>query len=109
MTAKLVGSGTPPEMSFSDPVAGRFSLLISPREEWHAGQRLTFEVTATGPRGRQLVTSFDAEVVNPPEPPVKEEKGPRLVDDEYKTGTMRRPPYELKTIKRDDYQQQCWN
>lgn len=109
MTAKLVGSGTQPEMSFSDPVAGRFSLLISPREEWQAGQRLSFEVAATGPRGRQLVTSFDAEVVNPPEPPEKEEKGPRLVDDEYKTGTMRRPPYELKTIKRDDYQQQCWN
>jgi hypothetical protein len=64
---------------------------------------------AIGPRGRQLVTSFDADVVEPPAPPEKEEKGPRLVDGEFKTGSMRRPPYELKTITRDQYGQPCWN
>jgi hypothetical protein len=45
-----------------------------------------------------------------PQPPEKpEKKTPRLVDGEFKTGSMRRPPYELKTITRDDYGQPCWN
>jgi hypothetical protein len=110
LSAKLVNhSGQQPEMNFSDPSAGRFSLLVSPRPEWQPGERLIFEIDATGPRGRQLVTSFDADVVEPPPPPEKEEKGPRLVDGEFKTGSMRRPPYELKTITRDQYQQPCWN
>jgi hypothetical protein len=109
MSAKLLGPGQQPEINFSDPVAGRFSLLVSPLPEWQAGERLSFEVVATGPRGRQLVTSFDANVVDPPPTPEKEDKVPRLVDDEFKTGTIRRPPYELKTISRDEYQQQCWN
>jgi hypothetical protein len=108
-SAKLLTPGTQPDMHFSDPSAGRFTLLVSPRLEWQSGQRLTFEVTANGPRGRQLVTSFDADVIDPPPPPEKEEKKPRLVDSEFKTGSMRRPPYELKTITRDDYGQQCWN
>jgi hypothetical protein len=110
MQAKLLGqSGQQPEMNFSDPSTGRFSLLISPRPEWQPGQRLAFEVTAIGPRGRQLITSFDADIIEPPPPPEKEEKGPRLVDGEFKTGSMRRPPYELKTITRDEYEQPCWN
>jgi hypothetical protein len=110
MSGKLVGhAGQQPEMNFSDPSAGRFSLLVSPRPEWQPGERLTFEVVATGPRGRELVTSFEADVVDPPAPPEKEEKGPRLVDGDFKTGSMRRPPYELKTITRDEYAQPCWN
>ncbi|WP_368506921.1 hypothetical protein [Bradyrhizobium lupini] len=107
-SAKLL-SGTQPDIHFSDPSAGRFTMLVSPLPEWQTGQRLTFEVLATGPKGRQLVTSFDADVVDPPEPAVKEEKAPRLVDSEFKTGSMRRPPYELKTITRDEYDQPCWN
>jgi hypothetical protein len=110
MAARLLGqSEHQPEMNFSDPSAGRFSLVVLPRPEWQVGERLTFEVTATGPRGRQLVTSFDADVVEPPAPPEREEKGPRLVDGEFKMGSTRRPPYELKTITRDDYEQPCWN
>jgi hypothetical protein len=70
---------------------------------------LSFEVAAIGPRGRQLITSFDADVIDPPVPPEKEDKVPRLVDGEFKTGTIRRPPYELKNIKRDEYLQPCWN
>lgn len=109
LSAKLLGRSAQPEMNFADPVAGRFSLLVSPRPEWQVGERLTFEVTANGPRGRQLFTSFDANVVEAPEPIEKEGKTPRFVEDEFMTGTMRRPPYELKTISRDEYQQQCWN
>jgi hypothetical protein len=111
LSAKLLGDGkAQPEMNFSEPLAGRFSLLITPREEWQAGERLKFEVVAGGPRGRELVTTFEADVIDPPPPPEnKPEKGPRLIDGEFKTGQMRRPPYQLKVIKRDDYAQPCWD
>ncbi len=111
LSAKLVGTDRPqPEMNFSDPLAGRFSLLVSPRPEWQVGERLKFEVTAAGPAGRELFASFEADIVDPPAPPEdKLDKGPRLVDSEFKTGSMRRPPYQLKVIKRDDYQQRCWD
>jgi hypothetical protein len=108
-SAKLVGHGVQPEMNFSDPVSGRFSLLISPRPEWQVGDKMVYEIAAAGPRGRLLITSFDAEVIDPPKVLETEPKGPRLVDDEFKTGAMRRPPYLLKTIKRDEYEQPCWN
>ncbi|MGX1348002.1 hypothetical protein AB7M49_001578 [Bradyrhizobium elkanii] len=110
-SAKLQ-SGNQPDIHFSDPSAGRFTMLVTPLPEWTAGQRLTFEVAATGPNSRQLITSFDADVVNPPEPPEPDDKqkpSPRLVDSEFKTGSMRRPPYELKTITRDHYEQPCWS
>jgi hypothetical protein len=111
MSAKLVGTArAQPELNFSEAVAGRFSLLIAPSGEWQLGERLKFEVIATGPRGRELLTIFEADVVDPPPPPDdKPEKGPRLVDGEFKTGQMRRPPYQLKVIKRDDYGQPCWD
>ncbi len=111
LSATLVGDGKPqPEMNFSDPLAGRFSLLISPRPEWQAGERQKFEVTATGPGGRELLAVFEADVIDPlPSPEQKPEKGPRLVDGEFKTGSMRRPPYQLKVIKRDEYAQRCWD
>jgi hypothetical protein len=107
--ARLLGEGKPqPTFNFSEPTAGRFSLLISPRPEWRLNERLTFEVTAEGPRGRELVTSFIGEVVDPPPPP--EEDAPRSIDSQAMTGTNRRPPYDLKYIGRDDYDSTpCWN
>lgn len=111
MSAKLVGEDKPqPEMNFSDPMAGRFSLLVAPKLEWQVGERLKFELIASGPEGRELFAAFEADVVDPPPPPEdKREKGPRLVDGEFKTGSMRRPPYQLKVIKRDEYAQRCWD
>lgn len=110
LAAKLVTDGkAPPSFNFSEPTAGRFALLIAPRPEWQAGERLKFEVTATGPRDRILVASFEAEIVDPPETEDKPERGPRLVDSEFLAGSNRRPPYELKVIGRDDYNQPCWN
>lgn len=110
LSARLTSpAGQQPEMNFSDPSFGRFNLLVSSRPEWKAGERLVFEVVATGPSGRQLTTSFDADVVEQPAPPEKEQRGPRLIDDEFKTGSIRRPPYILKTITRDKYAQDCWN
>jgi hypothetical protein len=109
--ARLVDQGKiQPVFNFSEPSAGRFSLLISPRPEWRVGERLTFEITAEGPRGRVLVTSFSGDVVDPPISPELEEELPRLVDSELMMGTQRRPPYDLKYINRDDYDTTpCWN
>lgn len=110
LSAKVTGDPRPqPEMNFSEPLAGRFSLLISPREDWTPGDKLKFEVTAHGPRGRELYAFFEALVVEPPPPPESDPRKPQLVDGEFKTGQMRRPPYQLKVIKRDDYDQPCWN
>jgi hypothetical protein len=107
--AQLLGEGkAQPAFNFSEPTAGRFSLLISPRPEWQPKERLTFEVSAEGPRGRVLVTTFIGEVVDPPPPPVEE--APRSIDSQFIAGTNRRPPYDLKYISRDDYDSTpCWN
>jgi len=111
LSAKLVDDGkAQPAMTFSEALAGRFSLLITPHEDWQSGDRLKFEVVAAGPRGRELITTFEADIIDPPPlPEDKPEKGPRLIDGEFKTGQMRRPPYQLKVIKRDDYAQPCWD
>jgi hypothetical protein len=98
-----------PETNFSEPLAGRLSLLISPREGWQAGDKLSFEVVASGPRGRKLSANFEAHVAEPPPPPEPDPRKPQLIEGEIKTGQMRRPPYELKVIKRDEYGQPCWN
>jgi hypothetical protein len=75
LSARLLGEGkAQPVFNFSEPTAGRFSLLISPRPEWQVGERLTFEVITEGPRGRVLVTNFIGDVIDPPPPPRPEEK-----------------------------------
>jgi hypothetical protein len=110
LKAKVAGDGRPqPEMNFSEPLTGRFSLLISPRQDWKAGDKIKFEIVAAGPRGRELYAAFEAHVVEPPPPPEPDPRKPQLVDGEFKTGQIRRPPYQLKVIKRDDYGQPCWN
>jgi hypothetical protein len=109
LRARLVGeSRAQPAFNFSEPTSGRFSLLITPRPEWQIGERMKFEVTAEGPDGRVLFTSFVADVVEPPVDKSKDE--PRLVDSELTVGANRRPPYDLKYIGRDDYETTpCWN
>jgi hypothetical protein len=110
LAAKLLTEGkAPPSFNFSEPAAGRFELLIAPRPEWQVGEHFKFEVTASGPNNRALVASFEAEVVAPSESEEKVEKGPRLVDGEFSMGSNRRPPYQLKVITRDEYNQPCWN
>jgi hypothetical protein len=97
-----------PSMNFSQPSGGRFSLLVSLRPEWAAGDTMTFEVVGTGPDDAKLVTTFTAEVVQP-EPPPEDAKKPRLVEADVLTGASRRPPYVLKYIGRDDYETvECW-
>ena len=110
LSARLLGEGrTQPVFNFSEPSLGRFSLLISPRPEWQAGDQMEFEVTASGPNEQLLTATFVGEVVEPPTEDDPEEKKPRLVDGELMVGANRRPPYELKYINRDDYDTTpCW-
>ncbi len=104
----LNGDSSQPVFNASQPAAGRFSLLITPRPEWKAGDSLSFEVSAHGPSGKVLRARFQAEVIEPSEDQ-KDRRTPRLVDGEFKAGSSRRPPYELKYITRDDYESiPCW-
>jgi hypothetical protein len=109
-SARLVNADrAQPTFNFSQPILGRFSLLISPRPEWQAGDQMEFEVTASSEAGRQLTVTFAGEVVEPQTEDEPEEKKPRLVDGELVVGARRRPPYKLIYITRDEYEgKPCW-
>jgi hypothetical protein len=99
-----------PSFHFSQPNAGRFSLLIGSRSDWQKEDRFFFEVTASGPDGRQLTVRFRTEVIESPVESDPEDDEPRLIPGEYLLGAGRRPPYQLKVISRDQYEDlACWN
>ena len=107
IVGRLSGSSAQPIFSISEPIRGRFSLLISSMGDWQVGQQLTFEVTANGPKASSLRASFTAIIVEKIESP--EGKRPRLVTEEIASGASRRPPYALKYISRDSYDDVlCW-
>ncbi|MCH8969890.1 MAG: hypothetical protein IIA66_12325, partial [Planctomycetes bacterium] len=96
-----------PRIIFSEPSAGRLTLLVAPHPEWTPGMEMRFEVVARRNDGVALETHFNAIVVDPPEPP--DPKEPREVQAGVLTGSKRRPPYVLKYINRDDYENgTCW-
>lgn len=98
-----------PVFNFSRPSRGRFSLLISPIEDWSIGQKLRFQVIATGPLGQQLSAEFTAEVVDLPESEDPERRSPRKIEADVQVGANRRPPYALRYISRDEYESvECW-
>lgn len=98
-----------PNTVLSEPSSGRLTLLVTPHEDWTVGTQLRFEVIARGDDGNVLETAFDAVVVDPPEPPDPDEKEPRQVEGDVTTGARRRPPYVLKYIQRDEYDNgTCW-
>lgn len=106
--ARLLTEGPQPMFNFSQPSRGRFSLLISPRPEWAVGEEMTFSVVAVDGHGAGLDTKFQAVVV-PVEPVQPVEDAPRLVHEDVATGAIRRPPYELKYIERDEWARgTCW-
>jgi hypothetical protein len=94
--------GVSPSMTFSKPRDGKIELLIQVPTELIAGDKLGFEVAAIGPENKLFLTTFEGEVVKPPEP--------RKIIDKVQTGGQRRPPYELKYIKKDEYYKEtCWD
>jgi hypothetical protein len=91
-------AGTP--TTFSQPRKGRFSLLVSLAQEAQLGDQLKFEIVATGPNGKTLTTAFEAVVAERPARPQPE---PRLINGNAPVGASRRPPYELKLVQREDW------
>jgi len=99
-----------PQIVFSQPSSGVFTMLVTPRPEWEDGRQLRFAVGARHVTGKILTEdAFDAIVVNPVAPPDRPDKEPRKLDEQVMSGAMRRPPYNLKFIDRDKYDSgTCW-
>ncbi len=83
-----------PQTFLTRPVDGRFEMLIQATPGLKSGEQLKFDVEAVGP-GKTLPTAFLADVVDPP--------SPRKVSSKVSGGGQRRPPYELKYLKREDW------
>ena len=99
--ANCVNDSCSPNMTFSKPNAGKLELLVQVPENVSVGETLSFEVAAIGPEGKLLRTTFIGEVVSPP--------GPRRISSSIRTGGHRHSPYELKYIKKEQYDQEtCW-
>ncbi len=89
-----------PQTFVTHPVGGRFELLIQATPGLAAGEQLKFDIEAIGP-GKTLSTAFLADVVEPPQP--------RRVTEKVHGGGQRRPPYELKYVKKENWETQtCW-
>lgn len=103
--AKCVSLEAFPTPIFSKPRAGGFELLLDTPHGLLPGQQLEFEVEALGPRGVRLSTVFSGEVVEPPPGPE-----PRKTKEPVAVGaTQRRPPYELKVVKQEQWDTTpCW-
>jgi hypothetical protein len=95
LTATLAGPTT-----FSQPKRGRFSLLVSLTPNAQVGHTLQFEIIATGPDGKTLTTTFEAVVA---EKPQKSQPEPRLIDGNVPSGASRRPPYDLKLVEKEKW------
>lgn len=91
-----------PPTFLTRPVGGRFELLIQAAPGLKAGEQLKFDVEAIGP-GKTLTTAFVADVVEPSSPI-------RKVTTKVTGGGQRRPPYDLKYVKKDNWGEgNCWS
>lgn len=84
-----------PPTFLTSPVEGRFELLIQATQGLALGEQLKFDVEVIGP-GKALSTSFLANVVESP--------SARKVTTKQQGGGQRRPPYELRYIKREHWE-----
>jgi len=92
--------GAEPNYFLTNPDNGRFELLIQASQGLAAGEELKFDIEAIGP-GMTLFAAFLATVIEPPTP--------RRIELRIQSGAQRRPPYELKYVKRDDWEgETCW-
>jgi hypothetical protein len=79
---------------------GRFELLIQATAGLKAGEQLKFDVDAVGP-GKTISTAFLADVVEAP--------SPRKVQAKVAGGGQRRPPYDLRYVRKADWAEEtCW-
>jgi hypothetical protein len=89
-----------PPTFLTRPVDGRFELLIQAIVGMNAGEQIKFDVEAVGP-GKTLATAFLADVIEPP--------SPRKVSTKALGGAQRRPPYDLRYVRKLDWgEETCW-
>ncbi len=89
-----------PQTFLTRPVEGRFELLIQAAVGLKGGEQLKFDVEAVGP-GKTLSTAFLADVVEPP--------SARKISMKLPGGSQRRPPYELRYVKKENWgDETCW-
>lgn len=90
-----------PQTFLTRPVGGRFELLVQATPGLKAGEQLKFDVEAIGP-GKTLTTAFLADIVEPP--------SARKVATKVTGGGQRRPPYDLKYVKKENWGEgSCWS
>ncbi|MBA4105679.1 MAG: hypothetical protein C0485_07965 [Pirellula sp.] len=107
---KLVASGEnlpAPPVGFSKPCNGRFELLIDAPTATAVGSEYQYEVSAVGPSGQSLSVVFTGVIVAPAAPDLQ---SPRKVShDAPEPSGQRRPPYEIKYVKKGDWENDtCW-
>jgi hypothetical protein len=89
-----------PQTFLTRPTGGRFELLVQATPGLKAGEQLKFDVEAIGP-GKTLTTAFLADVVEPP--------SARKVAMKVTGGGQRRPPYDLRYVKQENWgEESCW-
>lgn len=93
INVKCEAPGVEPHYFLTNPDDGRFELLIQANPGLAIGEELVFDIEAVGP-GTTLWAGFLATVVETPTP--------RKIDLKTQAGGQRRPPYDLRYVKRSD-------
>jgi hypothetical protein len=108
-------AGTNIHSGFSQPRGGRFSAVVGVPSTAITGDPYEFLIVAHGPDGRTLSTTCTGVVaerqVKPPKPPkpAPEEREPRVIGSTTPSGGARRPPYDPKVIKQEEWETgTCW-
>ncbi len=105
LQARCLSLGTFPPIGLTQPNNGKFELILDAPHGLLSGERLDFELEATGPAGQRLLTTFVSEVAEvpaPAEPRRVTVKAPEPV-------AQRRPPYDLKYVFEKDWASTtCW-
>ncbi len=100
INVKCEAPGVEPLYFLTNPDDGRFELLIQANPGLAVGEELVFDIEAVGP-GTTLWAGFLATVIELPTP--------RKIDLKTQAGGQRRPPYDLRYVKRDNWESDtCW-
>lgn len=98
-TGQCTSLSTFPKIHFSVPRDGRLEALVDAPHGLLPDQPLEFEVVASGPKGASLRAIFKGLVVSAtPKDEARSIKG-----TPPEPTAIRKPPYELKTVKREDW------
>lgn len=104
-TARCLSLGTFPPIGFGYTNDGGLTFILCPPNGLLVGTNLDFEVVATGPAGLRLTATFRGVVVDQPTRNTPLPLEPKLVEGAAPpTVGIRRPPYELKYIGKNEWQ-----